>query len=64
MAFKTNYRQQRSERARAQSLRKDEKLQKRQEKRKSEQDEPAPPDAAPMDQTDPAPETTSGDPAA
>lgn len=52
MAFKTNYRQQRSERARAQSLRKDEKLQKRQEavaKRKAEQDEPAAPDAGPSE---------------
>lgn len=44
MAFKPNYRQQRSERTRLQSARKDEKLQKRQEalaKRKTQPEEPA-----------------------
>jgi hypothetical protein len=48
MTFKTNYRQQRAERARIQSQRKDEKLQKRQEelaKRKGERKEPAAADA-------------------
>jgi len=51
MAFKTNYRQQRSERTRVQSERKDEKLQKRREalaKRKAERGDPA---AADADQT-------------
>ena len=44
MTFKTNYRQQRKERTRVQSERKDEKLQKRQEalaRRKAERGEPA-----------------------
>ena len=48
MAFKTNYRQQRTERNRVQSQRKDEKLQKRQEalaKRKGGQEEPVAIDA-------------------
>jgi len=44
MTFKSNYRQQRSERTRIQNERKQEKLQKRQEalgKRKAEREEPA-----------------------
>lgn len=47
MAFKTNYRQQRSERVRIQNERRQEKLQKRQEtvvKRKVIHEEPAPTD--------------------